>query len=307
MSDENITNRPCPFLGLLDDPETSQGFPSIWNYCHHSQPIASPAIKHQKEFCLGGRHGECPVFLSRQASPLPTEIRAAITPVSGKRNQFLQKLVLGLTALGVILVLSWGRLGKGMLTFLGVGNSIQTSLQAAYPTATIFLNLKVDKSPPASITFSPFPTLTISAQTSTPTLYLTLVPTNTPSQLDAVIGTDYKFVIHKVLDGETLNQYAAKYNTSVQTILAVNHGITVPVWVNTLVVIPVGFTDFAELPSFVVYKVTQQDRGISVEEMAKRLKVDPADLRYYNGWTSLGARPLVGQFLLVPRYDHLLK
>jgi hypothetical protein len=308
MNDENHTNRPCPFLGLLDDPETTQGFPSIWNYCHHSQPIALPAIEHQEEFCLGGKHRECRVFLSQQAVPLPADIRSPIVPAGGKRSGLRQKLVVGLTTLGVILVLGWEISSKGMFAIPGIGKSTQTAIPTAISTATETPPPVTDIPPSATMTSSPFPTLTILASPSTPytpTLFITATPTVTPSQFDVLIGSDYKFVIHKVLTGEDLNQYAAKYNTSVETILAVNHGITVPVWVNTLVIIPVGFTDYAKLPSFVVYQVKQEERGISIEDMAKKLKVDPADLKYYNGWTDSGDRPLVGQFLLVPRYDHL--
>jgi hypothetical protein len=119
--------------------------------------------------------------------------------------------------------------------------------------------------------------------------------------LDVLIGTDYKFVIHKVLTGEDLNQYAAKYNTSVEAIIAVNYGLDSIAWVDTLLVIPVDFTDFSKLPYFVIYKVKREEIGISVENMAKRLRVNPLDLKYYNGWTSPGDRPLVGDLLLVPR------
>jgi hypothetical protein len=66
-------------------------------------------------------------------------------------------------------------------------------------------------------------------------------------------------------------------------------------------VIPTGFSDAAKLPSFIVYQVSEQNRGISVEEMAKYLQVSAADLKYYNGWTNAGDRPLVGDYLLVPR------
>jgi hypothetical protein len=308
MNDENHINHLCPFLGLLDDPETSQGFPSIWNCCHHSQPIAPPALEYQEEFCLCGKHRECPVFLSQQAMPLPEDIRSPIVPVDGKRSPLRQKLIIGLTSLGAMFVLVWGVSSNGMFVIPGIGKSTQISIPTTIFTATETPSPVTDTPPSATMTSSPFPTLTIPASPSTPytpTLFITATSTVTPSPYDVLIGSDYKFVIHKVLTGENLKQYAAKYNTSVETILAVNHGITVPVWVNTLVIIPVGFTDYAKLPSFVVYQVKQEERGVSVEEMARKLKVDPVDLKYYNGWTSPGDRPLVGQFLLVPRYDHL--
>lgn len=98
-----------------------------------------------------------------------------------------------------------------------------------------------------------------------------------------------------------MGEFAAKYNTSEEAIVAINLTKKNPGWSGTLLVIPVGFTDFVELPSFIVYQVQEKDRGVSVDTMAKYLRVDPLQLKYYNGWTSVGDRPLVGDYLLVPR------
>lgn len=40
MRNAQYNNRTCPFLGLLDDADTSLDFPSVWNYCHRARPIA---------------------------------------------------------------------------------------------------------------------------------------------------------------------------------------------------------------------------------------------------------------------------
>jgi len=305
MSNESYTKYPCPSLGLLDDAETSESFPSAWNYCHRSRPVESPALKYQEGVCLSGKYRECPVFLWQQAAPLPVNVRAP--RASKQRNSLRKNLILGVIALGVVLLLSWGISSRNMFTLSGGGKVAQTSFVTALSTATdTFL---------PTITASPSPTLTstvtahvlstvvaiIDTPTRTPNLYRTATPTITPSQLDVLIGTDYKFVIHKVLTGEDLNQYAAKYNTSVEAIIAINYGLDSIAWVDTLLVIPVDFTDFSKLPRFVIYKVKREEIGISVENMAKRLRVNPLDLKYYNGWISPGDRPLVGDLLLVPR------
>ena len=307
MNTESQTNHPCPSLGLLDDAATSEAFPSVWNYCHLSRPVESPALKHQAAVCLGGKYGECPVFLNPRAMPLPKHIRVPRT--IKQRSLFRNKLILALTALVVVLVLAWGILNREIFAAPGVGTATQISFAPASSTPTEISAPTMTTVPPSA----PILTNTATAhvlssaiaatytRVYTPTLYPTATPTGTPSQLDVVIGTDYKFVIHKVVTGEDLDQYAAKYNTSVEAILAVNHGLTIPVWVDVLVVIPVGFTDYVKLPGFVVYEVKPEERGSSVEEMAKRLRVNPLDLRYYNGWTSDGDRPLVGDLLLVPR------
>jgi hypothetical protein len=95
--------------------------------------------------------------------------------------------------------------------------------------------------------------------------------------------------------------YTARYDTSAAAILALSYNKDVPVWVDSLVVIPLGFTDVAGLPVFVVYQVKEEERGISTEELAKMLRVDLQDFKYYNGVTDDGDRPLVGDYFLVPR------
>ena len=306
MNNESHTNHPCPYLGLMDDADTSSGFPSNWNYCYRSKPIAPPRFKHQEKFCLSEKYSQCPVFLSRQVAPLPDDLRIPHSSSDMTRNNSHRNLMIVLTVFIAVLVLGWGILNQGMFAAPGIGKETQTSFATALSKAT-------DKSLP-TMTASPLPqltyTMTLPASsgnvtitempTPTPTLSRTS-PTSTPSRLDVPIGTDYKFVIHRVLDGENLDQYAAKYNTSVEAILAVNYKLKHPAWTDTLVVIPIGFTDVAKLPSFVVYQVSEKDRGISVELLAKYLRVTPLDLKYYNGWTNAGDRPLVGDYLLVPR------
>jgi len=112
------------------------------------------------------------------------------------------------------------------------------------------------------------------------------------------IGADHKFVIHRVLYGENLNQYAAKYATSVNAILAANYNLKSPLWVDALVIIPVGFTDVTGLPLFEAYQV--KDAGRSVESLAQELGVAAADLKKYNA-ISAGKSLAVGDWLLIPR------
>lgn len=305
MSDANHTNRLCPSLGLLDDAETPLAFPSLSNYCHNSRPIASPALKYQAGFCLCEKYSECPVFLNQKTKPLPRHIRAPRT--IKQRSSFRKKILAGLIALGVVALLGLGISSQGLFA-AEIGMETQTPFATASSTATAadLPSLTMTESPP------PLPTITYTATvhtlsdfatdtpTQTPTLYRTATPTNTPTMLDIVFGTDFKFVIHKVAGSETLEQYAEKYNTSVEAIIGVNYKLRHPVWADALVVIPVDFTDFSKLPSFVVYQVSLKDRGLSVENMAKFLRVNPLDLKYYNGWGD-GDRPIVGAYLLVPR------
>lgn len=292
MNDAVRINRICPSLGLVDDKDTSLSFPSKWNTCQRSDPIAPPRFEHQKEFCLGGKYGECPLFISQQAMPLPQDLRIprSLSDTTGKSSR---------RNIWIVLMICIAVLAIGWKMAAGRGVSSPLSVQATWTTFPLTEPTSLAISPP-TISVAVIPTLTPASRGKATSVAL---PISTPSnhQLEEPIGTDTKFVIHKIMQGETLNQLAEKFDTSVEAILAVNYSQKKPGWSGTLLVIPVGFTDFARLPSFVVYQVAEKDRGTNVEKMAEYLQVDPLDLKYYNGWTTDGDRPLVGEYLLVPR------
>jgi hypothetical protein len=308
MKDARQPNRTCPSIGLMDDADTSLGYPSNWNYCHRSKPIAPPRFRHQEEFCLSGKYSQCPVFLSQQVAPLPEDLRIPRSTSDLTRNNIRRNLVIALMVFIAVMALGWGIASQGMFAAPGIGKATQTSFATALSTvtATSLPLPTMNVSPPPTLTY----TMTVHVLSSfitdtptyTPTLYRTTTPSSTPSKLDVPFGTDYKFVIHKASGGERFEQFATQYNTSVEAIQAINYNnITNPLFSDVFLVIPVGFTDVAKLPRFVVYFVKENERGISVEMLAKRLRVNPLDLKYYNGWTNAGDRPLVGDYLLVPR------
>jgi hypothetical protein len=116
-------------------------------------------------------------------------------------------------------------------------------------------------------------------------------------QLEQPVGSDYKFVIHKILYGENLGQLASRYNTSVEAILAVNYDLKVPVWENALVVIPVGFTNTYGLPAFEAYEVPRAN--IPLDVLALSFGVSLKDLRYYND-IDMSEALRIGDWLLIP-------
>jgi LysM repeat protein len=292
MNEPGRINRTCPSLGLMDDKDTSLGFPSKWNTCQRSNPLAPPRFEHQEEFCLGGKYRECPLFLSQQTMPLPKDLRIPRSSADITRKNSLRNLVIALMIFIAISAVGWRMAaGRGRASLLSE-QVTWTASPSAEPTSTL-----IDP-PTISVAVIPTMTLTISGMATDVAIPLS-VPSN--HQLDEQIGTDYKFVIHKIVQGETLSQLAEKFDTSVEAILAVNYSKKNPGWSGTLLVIPVGFTDFSEIPGFVVYQVAEKDRGTTVEKMAEYLQVDPLDLKYYNGWTTDGDRPLVGEYLLIPR------
>jgi len=231
----------------------------------------------------------------QQPAPLPKEIRIPRSGVdlSGRKTRTV--FFIALITLIAVLAVAWKMFRSGpSLSAPIIAQVSSTSSTLTPPTST--------GAPPPTIQVSINPILTM-----TPVFVLTSASDASPTlitgrnQLEVPIGTDYKFVIHLILEGETMEGLAAKYHTSTEAIVAVNYIKRNPGWSGTLLVIPLDFVDFAKLPSFIVYRVQEKDRGISVDGMAKYLHVTPLNLKYYNGWTDEGDRPLVGDYLLVPR------
>ncbi|MBI5296404.1 MAG: hypothetical protein HY869_13085 [Chloroflexi bacterium] len=317
----NVTQggRSCPYLGLVDDADTSLAFPSAWNYCHRGRPGATPSLRYQAEFCLGAGHSQCPVFQNQQATlPRNTRVRGQQAP--GRPFLAWTLIVVAILALGG---LGWGLITPGLIFPIPTPTYTATPRPTLTPSPT--RTSSPSSTPTATDTPSITPTLGTVTMTYTPTRTFTPTRTLTPSRtatithtpsstatysstpslmpplskrgLEMPIGGDLQFVIHKVKVGENMNQYAAKYNTSIEAIVMINYKLKTPLWEDTLLVIPVGFTDISGLPSFEAHQVTEADR--SAEALAAELGVSAADLALYNAIAD-GELLQPGDWILVP-------
>lgn len=305
LNTEIAVDRSCPFLGLGDDPGTSQAFPSIWNHCHRCLPTASPSLKHQREYCLGANYRGCPVYSRTYTAPMPMHLSGPMAPANQTRHIPWHRLALALAVTGALSTLAWGLLNKTVSSAQSgrAGEpGFETASLAGSSTTPAATRPAFSTGLPAGSALADLPPTTPTSGHSYPGISAAATPVRiSRNQLDVLIGTDRKFVIHKVLDGESLELYMEKYDTSREAILAVSPNKEVPVWVDALMVIPVGFTDAADLPVLVVYQVKEEQRGVSTEELAKILRVDSQDFKYYNGVTEDWDRPLVGDYYIVPR------
>lgn len=318
----NIThhaNHTCPFLGLENDADSSQAFPSIINFCYRSTPAAPVKLNHQTQFCLSRTHPKCLVFLRQQAAPLPSEIRAHYGSQKKIRRRVSQRNIIAvIIALAVIVLFEW--------QFFTQINPPSLKVTAQTRTATI----------QPSETLTPFPTHTATlppiAITNTPTLHIpffgsvtvtnspTTMPSSTPTkfisnhQLDVEIGTDQKFIIHRLAEGENLDAHVLTYNTSIKAVIDLNYYLylTNPVHRDVLIIFPLNFTDVSGLHILNVYQMPEIEikpvnpelginlRGINYEDLAHHLRVNLNDFKYYNGITDPSDRPLVGNYYLIP-------
>jgi len=61
----------CPYIGMINDPQTHVGVPDTRNCCHLVNPPADITFTHQQGFCLGQKFPECPVYQSSGSEPVP--------------------------------------------------------------------------------------------------------------------------------------------------------------------------------------------------------------------------------------------
>ncbi len=101
-----VSVEPCPYLGLLGDPDVRYGFPSPVNVCFRSRVVASPAIAHQDAYCLSGVHDYCPVFLE-EVDQAPSSDAVRVPGIFGLR----------LSALGFVVLLLLVLVMAGLLAY----------------------------------------------------------------------------------------------------------------------------------------------------------------------------------------------
>jgi LysM repeat protein len=163
--------------------------------------------------------------------------------------------------------------------------SVSVNSQATIPPTRTDIPVLLPTNPP-----TPTPALV----TPSPQLTLTLTP---GPDLDTTIGPASPFLIHRVKEGDTLFYIAETFNSSVEAILAANDLEGLPLWVDKLLVIPVGDVNVGDLPVFDVYQVPPE--GTTVIQVAELFHSDPEAIRVYNNLGEGEDLPS-GRWLIVP-------
>lgn len=194
-------------------------------------------------------------------------------------------------------------------------------------TISLFLNLKatelLNKTPiqiTGSFTLSPTntrrlnssptqPEATVSPILTEPAAIPTMIPSPTISYspnatlqpgafaLDSIIGETVQYLIHRVSAGESLEQYATRYNTTVTAIKASNAVLPSVLYINWIIVIPVNINDVTGLPAFEPYMITET--SLSVEKLAEHLNIATGLMCLYNNIES-GYVFTQGDWVLIP-------
>ena len=252
----------CPYLGQRSDPGTALSYPSVLNRCYHTKPVVAINLGHQEEFCLTTNYPNCKEYAREPDAAPPIALHGSSESRSRKRPGN-KKWVLGIVLLGLGLIVAWQFItrGEGFDQFFGGPTGITESTETSTESTSTFLS----------------PTTT-STPTPTPTFVDTAI-SRPPLGLEIPRGIEHQFVIHRVLQGESLNLISNHYGTTVEAIQHVNYYFPIPLWVDSLIIIPVNQTDVSGIPAFEAYRV---EKDIPAEELAQQLMVDPAVLKYYN-------------------------
>lgn len=289
---ENNVQPFCPHLGLKSDPTTSFSFPSKGNACFHAKGRPTPELEYQRATCLSAMHINCPVYKSPSGVKLPDNIRQ---PKEINKLQPKSILLVGL----VILLISglWLSLNYREQLFSQINRIIVPAWQQTQQA------LPSEFPPSPTVEFTPTHT-----QPVTPTATTTNTPEPTPSPtitkgpvilaLGIPIGSEVQFLLHRVLEGEAIGQFATRYNTTEAAIRAVNYDLPSVLYIDWVLVIPLNIEDASELPAF--QPIQMEEGGISVEAFARQLGVDIEDISYYN---HVDPNRILqpGEWILVPR------
>jgi uncharacterized protein YraI len=188
----------CPYLGIVDDPDTRYLFASPIGCCYRATPEALVRLEQQQAFCLTEAYVDCPVFKQAQAGPLPEELG-----VYPKKQRFLAgNRVVGWGVVALLLLTT-----AVFLIFFRPNNSATTgnaapalvAIQTETPTATATPSATSTATPQPSPTTPPSPTTTptetatatataVASPTATATASPTATFTPSPTATPAVIA-----------------------------------------------------------------------------------------------------------------------
>jgi hypothetical protein len=283
----------CPYLGMINDAETSVSFPSDWNYCHRCVPKRVPTYTHQSSYCLTKEHTTCTVYISEPGLKMPNEI------VHKEKKEIVFKHKPTFLIIPILLI------------FVAVMVFLATQMRKNANENQDFIinqkNTEQNRVTQATIIDLPSPTATEVPKTSTPsatfvaTSESTPLPTlpipRNPHLLDSPIGKETQFIIHRVAENENLYQFATLFNTTPEAIIAVNYELWIPIWSESIIIIPMNISDVSELPAFEAYMV--EEENLAIEEIAAMFSVDLDELIYYND-IKAGDELQLGEWLLIP-------
>lgn len=286
-----LDNVSCPYLGLKDDPQTCMAYAAAANFCHRLQPPKPVSLVHQHQVCLTSQYASCKILQGGQDRFALTNLHSYFVDEISRKNKKTRWVSIILFFVIFLFLGIFSLINKkpfGTAQNIPLTSDILTSMPFSSPTAM-----------PASVVTASFG----GGLTATPVVFASPLPVNSPTPtmihtLDMPIGDKYKFVIHKVRVGESLEYYARQYNTTTDAILRVNYRLQIPLWVDTIIIIPLDMSDASGLPAFEAHLVVGEE--VTLKQIALQFGVSVDELVYYNAFAPEQVLP-AGTWVLIPR------
>ncbi len=312
---ENKLSPLCPYIGMKQDSGTFFSYPSPGNHCYHVKPSQPIKSSYQEEFCLSLSYPSCQVYSPSWEGPLPQEI-AGETSQIGIAGLLSGRLILiaiiGLVVFLLGLYFLFIRSPSPFTPSASISQSATSTIieemietetpisdAAVIPTNTQVVSLALvgsvtvtPMSIPPSVTPSPS-----SSQIPEPTFTPTeVLPTPGPV-METPFGPDERFVLHTVKQAESYSKIAETYQTSIEVIQNTNDLIEgASLWVDTILVIMPGQTDFFGVPKF---QIVLLENPTSISDLAEEHEVSADEVIYYNSLGSIEIIPS-GRWLIIP-------
>lgn len=109
---ENPKPNICPHLALKGDTDSYVAFPSTINVCTRGHQLVTPAISHQRFFCLTPNYVDCSYFQSEKAEKFPKDIKFKTQGLSGNLKRILLIFSMGALLTVIVLLLVFGEDGE---------------------------------------------------------------------------------------------------------------------------------------------------------------------------------------------------
>jgi LysM repeat protein len=293
----------CPFLGKFSDPDTCYSYPDFNNRCHHAKPPQPILLDYQANVCLAGKYQDCPVYPQGWKEPFPVEI-SGDQPRARRSWTFWFVIALVVLVLITLLYFIFFR-QSGQSTpadetptqeaALVQDPTSSPQLQQGAPTFTLTATVL----PPTNTPTIPPPTAT---STRVNTLTATTSPTPdqpTPGPLEETpFGPGGHYLVHIVKEGDSLENIAKLYNTTIEVLKAIN--MTPPqtsLWVGVPTVIIVGEKDLTKVSP--LKAVWLAERAL-VLDLRQKYQMTEEEFRNFNALGS-GNWVEAGRWLIVKR------
>jgi hypothetical protein len=185
----------CPYLGLIDDPNTSTSFPYEGNACYRAKKPTQIALSHQRGYCLSDEHTHCPGYVNGWADGFPRSLqgqKSIIHTVLRSKWAWAALAVIVLVALYFIFPQEISAVGKNLYSSVSGWFDRPAVTEAAETPTPTSTRESATRTSAAGIVDTPTPTNTntvTNTVTFTPTSTVTLTPTETSTPTRTATAT----------------------------------------------------------------------------------------------------------------------